>query len=285
MAVGESSAVNLLNLCTVTSDRCAAEAGQCKELQKLKEKELPLLLGQRFSSAGMGVSLRLFALAPKRCVVELKVWLPDGSAAQALIASQKLPQLLTAAVNALIGELPVAPVAWLQKHLSSGGGRGREGGQGRGRGRGGGSGGSGGRGDGGSGSTQFSVEVDRYLQRHKVVACLEAIVNQVVGRGATTPLNEAFQFAFSLDAQRLQLGPWAVQPDGGGDDADFGDAQDDAPADELTDAERDRAQQIGEWKVAGLSSRQHDLLTCIIWTNCHEHALVNAFEVIASTRS
>ena len=118
-----------------------------------------------------------------------------------------------------------------------------------------------------------------------MVACLEAIVNQVVGRGATTPLNEAFQFAFSLDAQRLQLGPWAVQPDGGGDDADFGDAQDDAPADELTDAERDRAQQIGEWKVAGLSSRQHDLLTCIIWTNCHEHALVNAFEVIASTRS
>ena len=294
LAAGEAAAVSILSLVAMTSDRCAAERGQCNELQKLKAQELPLLLGRRFRSAGMGVSLRLVALAPERCLVEAKVWLQDGSAAQAFIAAQQLPQLLTAAVNDLLAELPDEPAVWLERRLSSGGGgQGSGPGRaGRGRGRGGrerGRGGHGGsRGESSSTSTEFSAEIDRYLWRHKVAACLEAIVNQVVGGAtvgaATTPLSEAFLAAFGLDAQQLQVGPWVAQPDGGGDDADIGDARDDAPADEQeqTDAERDLAQQIGEWKVAGLSSRQLDLLTCIVWTNCHEQALVNTFEAMLS---
>ena len=79
--MGEDQNITLLNLVVATTDRCAAEAGQVKELQQLKASELPLLLGRRFLRSGFGVGLRCVALGAESCAVELEVLSQDESAA------------------------------------------------------------------------------------------------------------------------------------------------------------------------------------------------------------
>ena len=84
---------SLLNLAVMTTDRCAAEAGQTREIQKLKEEGLPLLIGQRFARAGFSTSLRIVAASSSSVVAEVMVWLADTAAAASDLAYLRTHQL------------------------------------------------------------------------------------------------------------------------------------------------------------------------------------------------
>lgn len=168
----EPESISILNLACASTDRCAAEMGQVKELEALKQEELPLFLGRRFMRIGYGVSVRVVPRGLERCAVEIKVWLPEDSnaaaRAKAYVTVNKLAQRLSDAMNCVLAAMPLTPMAFLCSKLvdpKSTRAEAAELAQKADR-----------------VSTQFSNRIESYLWTHRVAGNLEAGINRLVAR-------------------------------------------------------------------------------------------------------
>jgi hypothetical protein len=267
LTMSDAENVTILNCAVLSTDRCAAEAGQVKELQALKTEELPLFLGNRFLRVRHGVSLRLMAQGAECCAVQLHVWLQDAEAKQGVesfITESQIISQLSDAMNMLLATRPSNPLTFLGAKLGSPTETARAAAALR---------------RGGANGSEFSDAVEQYLWKHKVTALVEAAVNRLAEDPPdlyTTSFGDAFAAAADEDPDRPFR--WAsTDPD----TEDLDDGEELLPIVEPPVGEGDElARGIGDWLLAGLPTRRQQLLVLIAWTNCHEHALVNTFEAM-----